>query len=268
MILGKALINRLLTKKYRSPLSLLFPGLPAKPWMPAYGFLLRLPVCIVILPSNCTIRCFRLPASRWKSCWPFAVKNWFPERHGHTGELIHDMPHFAALLFKKFRRAGTLNRNKVLHGQAGTSRGQTTCFLPHCFLLLYKCLFAFRFFFFFFVLNSTCATAAIRSQCFATKPHGAYMEREIINCFDLEWHVVQKLIRASVSPIPLPLSITCTRDFTGICNDEFYFTSAPSTAFSNSSFTALAGRWMTSTAAIWLAILSGERWSYPAQNQI
>ena len=33
-----------------------------------------------------------------------------------------------------------------------------------------------------------------------------------------------------------------------------------STAFSSNSFTALAGRWITSPAAIWLAMLSGSNW--------
>ena len=47
--------------------------------------------------------------------------------------------------------------------------------------------------------------------------------------------------------------------FTGIVHNKPDLIGPASTAFSSNSFTALAGRWITSPAAIWLAMLSGNK---------
>jgi len=70
---------------------------------------------------------------------------------------------------------------------------------------------------------------------------------------------LSKQILASLSLMPLPLSITCKSDFPASLMISLISVAPASTAFSNSSLTALAGLWITSPAAIWLAILSGSK---------
>jgi len=69
-----------------------------------------------------------------------------------------------------------------------------------------------------------------------------------------------KAMRASVSLMPLPLSVTCTSALPASFTNSLISSAPASTAFSSSSFTALAGRCITSPAAIWLAMLSGNSW--------
>jgi hypothetical protein len=96
-----------------------------------------------------------------------------------------------------------------------------------------------------------------RSQCLAPETHGADM-KQVIDVADLG------------SGVPFKAHAGIGFTHAGAVIHHLYqalpasFTSslisvAPaSTAFSSSSFTALAGRWITSPAAIWLAILSGQ----------
>ena len=106
------------------------------------------------------------------------------------------------------------------------------------------------------VFSSTCATAAILASASPRKPMVLIRKRSSI------WRILlvawrSNAIRASVSLIPFPLSITCIRFLPASVTINFISVASASIAFSSNSFTALAGRWITSPAAIWFAILSG-----------
>ena len=108
----------------------------------------------------------------------------------------------------------------------------------------------------FFVFNSTWATAAMEAKASPLKPMVLILNKSSI--FEIfEVACLSKHILASVSLIPLPLSTTCTNALPASFTISFISVAPASTAFSSNSFTALAGRCITSPAAIWLAKLSG-----------
>ena len=106
------------------------------------------------------------------------------------------------------------------------------------------------------VLSVTCATAAIEASASPRNPMVWRRKRSPAwRIFDVAWRSNAR--RASVSDMPLPLSTTCR-----LVRPESTLTTLTAVApasmeFSTSSLTTLAGRWMTSPAAIWLATESG-----------
>ena len=106
------------------------------------------------------------------------------------------------------------------------------------------------------VCISTCDTAHILGSASPRNPIVCRLKRSAASrIFDVACR--SKAMRASVSLMPRPLSMTCSSVLpasrTTIC-----MVSAPaSSEFSTSSFRQLAGRCITSPAAIWLATLSG-----------
>ena len=109
------------------------------------------------------------------------------------------------------------------------------------------------------VRSSTCATAAILAKASPRNPMVRRAKRSVAECiFDVAWRSNER--RASVSLMPLPLSITCKEVFPASVTMSSIDVAPASRLFSSSSLTMEAGRWMTSPAAIWLATLSGKRW--------
>ena len=109
------------------------------------------------------------------------------------------------------------------------------------------------------VRSSTCATAAMEGNASPRKPIVRREKRpSAAAIFDVACR--SKAMRASVSDMPLPLSITCTSVRPASLMMTVIWSAPASTAFSISSLTTEAGRWMTSPAAIWLAMWSGSKW--------
>ena len=159
----------------------------------------------------------------------------------------------AALLFKKFLRAGTLKKRFFMAMFVPVGAATGSCFITILFSISIETPVSSSVL---FVFNSTCPTAAILAKASPLKPMVFIRNRSSI-FFILEVAWRSKAILASVSLIPLPLSITCINALPASFTKSLISSAAASTAFSNSSFTALAGRWITSPAAIWLAMLSG-----------
>ena len=108
------------------------------------------------------------------------------------------------------------------------------------------------------VRSSTCATAAIEANASPRKPIVCKAKRSSAwEIFDVACR--SNAIRASASDMPLPLSMTCTNVFPASLIWICICVAPASMAFSTNSFTTEAGRWITSPAAIWLAMLSGSR---------
>ncbi len=108
------------------------------------------------------------------------------------------------------------------------------------------------------VFSSTCAMAAMEASASPLKPMVRMLNKSSAARI-LEVACFSKHMRASVSLIPQPLSITCIRALPACFTISLTCVAPLSMAFSSSSLTALAGRCITSPAAIWLAILSGKR---------
>ena len=108
------------------------------------------------------------------------------------------------------------------------------------------------------VRSSTCATAAIEASASPRKPIVRSAKRSLASeIFDVAWR--SKARRASVSLIPLPLSITCTRLFPASSTMTCTCVAPASMEFSTNSLITDEGRCTTSPAAIWLATESGKR---------
>ena len=99
------------------------------------------------------------------------------------------------------------------------------------------------------VRNSTSATAAIDASASPRKPIVRRANKsEASRIFEVAWR--SKARRASVSDIPLPLSITWMHVFPASVTDTSICPAPASMAFSTSSFITEAGLWITSPAAI------------------
>ena len=159
----------------------------------------------------------------------------------------------AALLFKKFLRAGTLKKRFFIAMLVPTGAAIGSCFFTILFSISIKTPVSSSGL---FVFNSTWATAAMLASASPLNPIVLIRNRSSILVILLV-ACRSKAILASVSLIPLPLSITCTRALPASLTINLISVAPASTAFSNNSFTALAGRCITSPAAIWLAMLSG-----------
>ncbi len=160
-----------------------------------------------------------------------------------------------ASLFKKLRRAGTLKNRFFIAIDVPSGVWQGSCFntfIPSISILVPNCSPVCR------VFNSTWAIAAILASASPLKPIVRILNRSSAERI-LEVACFSKHIRASVSLIPQPLSITCTRLLPACFTISFICVAPESIEFSSSSFTALAGRCITSPAAIWLAMLSGNK---------
>ncbi len=102
------------------------------------------------------------------------------------------------------------------------------------------------------VFSSTCAMAAIDAKASPRKPLVCKLKRSSADLiFEVAWR--SKLSLASVTLIPIPLSVTCTRVFPASLITSVIEVAFASMAFSNNSFTTEAGRCTTSPAAIWFA---------------
>ncbi len=109
------------------------------------------------------------------------------------------------------------------------------------------------------VFISIWETAAIDASASPRKPMVRMVNRSSALRI-LEVACLSRLIRASVSDIPLPLSIICNSVFPASFKINLTWVESASIEFSISSLTADAGRCTTSPAAIWLAIESGSSW--------
>ena len=152
----------------------------------------------------------------------------------------------AALLFKKFLLAGTLKNKFFMLMLVPLGAAQASCFSTRLFSISIKvpkvsvlC----------FVFNSTCATAAMLAKASPLKPIVLILKRSSILLILLV-ACRSKAILASVSLMPLPLSMTVTEALPESVMINFISVAPASTAFSKSSFTALEGRCITSPAAI------------------
>ena len=96
---------------------------------------------------------------------------------------------------------------------------------------------------------STLAMAAIEAKASPLKPIELMLNRSLASRI-LEVACLSKLIRASVAVIPLPLSSTCMSVLPASFMMSLISLALASRAFSISSFTTEAGRWITSPAAI------------------
>ena len=106
------------------------------------------------------------------------------------------------------------------------------------------------------VRSSTWAMAAIEASASPRKP--IVWSENKSSAFDiLEVLCRSKANRASVSVMPLPLSITCMSVLPASFSTIWMLVAPASMAFSTSSLITEAGRWITSPAAIWLATESG-----------
>ena len=76
-----------------------------------------------------------------------------------------------------------------------------------------------------------------------------------LRIFDVAWRSNAR--RASVSDMPVPLSITCIDVRPASTTSTLMAVAPASTAFSTNSFITEAGRCITSPAAIWFATESG-----------
>ena len=141
------------------------------------------------------------------SCRYLLAKKYFWKCQCNTQKFIYDMTHFCGITFQKFLRAGTL-KNKfsckylfLLHMR------KALALIHYCFQFQVSaqfifCLTCFHLYF---------ATAGNRCKCFTSKT--IVRTKKIFNILILLVACRSKLIRASVSLIPFPLSITCTRLF-------------------------------------------------------
>ena len=108
------------------------------------------------------------------------------------------------------------------------------------------------------VVNSTCATATMEARASPRKPIVVKANRSsALAIFDVA--CLSKARRASVSDMPLPLSMTWTRVRPPSVTTTCTLVAPASIAFSTSSFTTDAGRCTTSPAAIWFATESGNK---------
>ena len=141
------------------------------------------------------------------------------------------------LLFKKLRRAGTLKNRFFIAMEVPVAAATSSCFFTMLFSIsTYTPVSSSAL----FVFNSTCATAAMLANASPRKPMVFMRKRSsILLIFDVACR--SKAMRASVSLMPLPLSITCTRALPASFTKSAISLAPASTAFSNSSFTALAG---------------------------
>ena len=106
------------------------------------------------------------------------------------------------------------------------------------------------------VVSSTCATEAIEARASPRNP----IERREKRSWTSEILLVawrSKAMRASIWDIPQPSSVTLRLAFPASSTSTIIRFAPASREFSTSSFRIDAGRWITSPAAIWLAILSG-----------
>ncbi len=108
------------------------------------------------------------------------------------------------------------------------------------------------------VRSSTCATAAMEASASPRNPIVRRAKRSVA-CVILDVACRSKDSRASVSLIPFPSSITCTRLLPAFSTSTCICWAPASRAFSTSSFITEAGRCITSPAAIWLATESGSK---------
>ena len=106
------------------------------------------------------------------------------------------------------------------------------------------------------VLSSTCATAAIDASASPLNPMVCRANKSsALRIFDVAWRSNAR--RASVSDMPVPLSITCIDVRPASTTSTLMAVAPASTAFSTNSFITEAGRCITSPAAIWFATESG-----------
>ena len=143
----------------------------------------------------------------------------------------------AALLFKKFLRAGTLKKRffMAMLVPVGTATG--SCLITWLFSISIKTPVSSSALLDF---NSTCATAAILAKASPLKPMVFILNRSsIFLILEVAWR--SNAILASVSLMPLPLSITCINALPASLTTRLISVAPASTAFSSSSLTALAG---------------------------
>ena len=154
------------------------------------------------------------------------------------------------VLLRKWRRAGTLKKRffTLMEVPRFTAHGSCSfTSVPSITMRVPASVVDWR------VFSSTWVTAAIDASASPRKPIVRIVNRSSILRI-LEVACRSKLIRASVGLIPLPLSITCISSLPASLIISCISVAPASMAFSNSSLTADAGRWITSPAAIWLAI--------------
>ena len=155
--------------------------------------------------------------------------------------------------FRKLRRAGTLK--KRFFTESDVPAGQTVgCWLTMCEPSITTCvpssLSCCR------VRSSTWAMAAMEASASPRKPMVWMAKRSSARCILLV-ACRSKQRRASLSLMPLPLSMTCINVRPASFTTRSIWVAPASIEFSSNSFTAPAGRSTTSPAAIWLATLSG-----------
>ena len=159
----------------------------------------------------------------------------------------------ASLDFKKLRRAGTLKNRFFTVKLVPTEDGFGSCsmtFEPSMRIFVPTSS-SFR-----RVVSSTCATAAIEASASPRNPMVFMAKRSSAHdIFDVACR--SKHSRASVSDMPQPLSMTVMNVRPASFTMRSTCVAPASIAFSMSSLTTDAGRWMTSPAAIWLATESG-----------
>ena len=143
-----------------------------------------------------------------------------------------------ALLFKKFLRAGTLKNKFFMATLEPFCMATGSCTFTRLFSIsMYIPVSSSSL----FVFISTCATAAILARASPRNPMVFIRNKSSIFLI-LEVACLSKAILASVSLIPFPLSITCIKALPASLIISFISVAPASTAFSSSSFTALAGR--------------------------
>ena len=158
-----------------------------------------------------------------------------------------------ALDFRKRLRAGTLKKRfstRKLHPCWQTVASCDMTLLPSMRSCVPTLSSAMR------VFSVTCATDAIDGRASPRNPMVCSEKRSsALRIFDVAWR--SKARRASVTDMPIPLSMTCIDAFPASVTSTCILSAPASTAFSTSSLMTDAGRCITSPAAIWLATESG-----------
>ena len=154
---------------------------------------------------------------------------------------------------RNLRRAGTL-KNRLftvkLHPRAHDTGSWFWSFEPAMAISVPSSSVSLR------VFSSTCATAAMEASASPRKPMVCKANRSAASrILEVAWRSKER--RASVSDMPFPSSMTWMAVFPASVINTWMFLASASMAFSTSSFTTEAGRWITSPAAIWLATESG-----------
>ena len=165
------------------------------------------------------------------------------------------LPSSVWFVLRNLRRAGTLKKRLLTSKLAPTGHEHTSCPTkrePSMQSRTPSSWSAVR------VVRRTCATAAMEASASPRKPMVWSLKRSsACRILDVAWR--SKAMRASVSLIPLPSSMTWMDVRPASCTSTSMVDAPASTAFSISSLMTDAGRCTTSPAAIWLATESGRR---------